>query len=187
MISGFTKVFVAQYLNSAIIALLVHFKWQTRPRYLGNVRMTGNYADLSPKWYLDVGHYYMIVSLTYIVFPHILRLMKLPVHHYLRRWRTSKFEQGIQADLDKIWTPPEFKLDVKYANIMSIVFLVFTYYSGVPVMLFFVCCTVLIVYWCDKTEFLRGAARPPFYDETLSNTAVVSPSDFIANHNVSRA
>jgi len=66
--------------------------------------------------------------------------------------RTKKV---IQAEYEQLYTGPEFILQTRYGQLLSIVFVAMTYSSGLPVIYLIVFAWMFLTYWIDKILLLR--------------------------------
>ena len=67
-----------------------------------------------------------------VVSPHLVNLLLIPCFRCLRK-RKAK---GVlfQKDLNKIYTPPEFKISFNYGIALNILFVSLTYSAGMPLL-----------------------------------------------------
>ena len=174
MTSIMWKSFIIQFINTGIIIVLVNMEikevisWnETFPFF------TGKYDDLNPSWYFDVGStilFYMIIN---IFSPHIACLIS---YYYLlmRRCCDRKFSKNkntaklTRTEYFDLYIGPEFSIGSRYAQILSSIFVVLIYSSGMPIL--YICCFLffLITFWVDKWMILRFYRTPPHTDLYIS-------------------
>lgn len=63
------------------------------------------------------------------------------------RKRTMKLTQ---EDYDLVYTGPEFLIEVRYSQIISSVFILMIYSSGIPALYIVGCLQFFLMYWVDK-------------------------------------
>jgi hypothetical protein len=109
-----------------------------------------------------------------LVFPHIFILFEATVLAVIRCWdRKGSFNNKhtskiIQDDYEKLYTGPEFVLEVRYAQILFTIFVTFTYSSGIPSLYIWNFFIVFIQYWVDKFLIFN------YYRKTIRYTKQIS-------------
>ena len=56
----------------------------------------------------------------------------------------------VQEDYEHVYTGPEFLIEVRYSQIISSVFILMLYSSGIPALYFVGFVQFFIMYWVDK-------------------------------------
>jgi hypothetical protein len=94
------------------------------------------------------------------------------------RRRTRKL---VQADYEQVYTGPEFLIEVRYSQIISTVFIMMIYSSGIPALYIVGFVQFFLMYWVDKflckiSSYLtiiviRVYKTPPRYGMELSDIA----------------
>jgi len=109
-----------------------------------------------------------------LVFPHLFIVFESMYAGLLRcydrkgSFNTKKTRCIIQDDYEKIYTGPEFVLEVRYAQIIFTIFVTFTFSSGMPVMYIFNFFIIMVQYWVDKYLIFN------YYRKTLRYTRHIS-------------
>ncbi len=67
----------------------------------------------------------------------------------------KKTKQLIQEDYETVYTGPEFDLQVRYANELTVIFVVLMYSSGMPVLAFCLPFFFVVSYMNDKGLCIR--------------------------------
>jgi len=79
---------------------------------------------------------------------------------------------------------PEWTLSLRVAETLVVVFCVFMYSSGYPVLYLCGAIYCLLAYWGDKYTLLRGSRRPPGYTKSAIESAVIMMPFAILLHSV---
>lgn len=74
----------------------------------------------------------------------------------------------MQEDYEAKYMGAEYEIDKRFAQILSQIFIVLTFASGMPLLYLvgMICC--FTSYWTDKILFLRLYKRPPLYDDGMT-------------------
>ncbi len=72
-----------------------------------------------------------------------------------------------QDKLTAMFTGPEFRLSVRYAQLTNTVFVTLMYSSGMPILLPIAAVSFFVSFWVDKYLFLRFYRKPPHYDTRM--------------------
>jgi len=163
------KVFIAMFINTTIITVLVNADFQAYIAAYG--LFDGSFSDFSQGWYLSVGSTIVVTLFINVFSPHCVNLLVLRTIRGCLRcccWRRAKTQQ----ELNGMFVGPEFDLAVKYAVVLNLVFSCFLYSGGMPLLNCFCFLGLLFIYWTDKYLVLRYYKKPPVYNETLNTQAV---------------
>lgn len=168
-LSLLNKVFLAMFINTTIITVLVNADFQDYISAYG--LFDGKYTDLTQGWYLSVGSTLVVTLFINVFSPHCVNLLVLrSIRRCLRCccWRRAKTQQ----ELNGLFVGPEFDLAVKYAVVLNLVFSCFLYSGGMPLLNCFCFLGLFFIYWTDKYLILRYYKKPPVYNETLNTRAI---------------
>jgi len=171
------KTFVAQFLNTGVMILIVNAKidisfWQ------------GQFRDLPPTWYEHVGATLLstmcINILTVPTIKAIFVLFKKIARCYDRRCGTDEriTRKKVQTKYEDLYTGPEFIIDFRYSQILTLTFVCFLYSGGMPLLYLTSLLQLAITYFFDKFFLLRVSRLPKNYDENLEQ--VVRPTMYVA-------
>ncbi len=169
-----TKSYILQLINTAIVIILVNSHVKSIRESIPDFPFfTGQYSDFDPGWYGDVGStifFYMILN---IVTPHIAPLIGYLMTSIKRCFDRCCSSNKISSLLTKneyfeLYVGPEFSMGSRYAQILSTMFVVIIFSSGIPFL--YVCCFLFFVftYWTDKFLLLRFYRTPPHTDLYVS-------------------
>eukprot|EP00624_Nannochloropsis_granulata_P006150 evm.model.NODE_4462_length_12403_cov_26.642908.1 len=186
-----TRVFVSQFINIALLLLLVYggydesssgqqpvvWKWTKKAlRTLGI--FAGDHHDTTVQWYANVGVQLQFTALIAVFTPHIYPLSQYLILAPMQRgilwlgraWRGGKAQPPphlLQQDLNNIYIGPPFNILYRSGQILTTVFFSWMYSSGLPILLLFALLTFMLCYAIDYLLLLRFYQRPPQRDERL--------------------
>lgn len=173
LVSRMTKLFIVQVLNTAFLVLLVNAKIDSDFELLSK----GEYGDFTASWYSAVGVSIILTMILNIFVPHAGPIV-LTLMTKLKRCRdrgcstdTSRTKKMTQADLEALYTGPPFLMAERYAQVLTILFVCFSYATGLPMLYYIGCLSMVSFYWVDKYMFTRIVRLPPVMDEKLAQRA----------------
>ncbi|KAK1947929.1 hypothetical protein P3T76_000219 [Phytophthora citrophthora] len=195
VVSRVTKVFLAQFCNTALLMLVINAnanyfsKATTVPETgtsnegfsLGALQiLDGEYSDFSADWYNDVGVALMLTMIinsfsthTYVLANYIV----LKARRFIDRGYSfdhSLTKQDTQRDLEALYRGPKFDLAARYAQSLTSIFITYmasSHLKSMPLLHFIGFGAMIMTYWADKFTFLRIARSPPLYDNKLATAA----------------
>ncbi|KAF4040526.1 Calcium-activated chloride channel [Phytophthora infestans] len=191
VVSRVTKVFLAQFCNTALLMLVINANanyFSSSPTVsettstggfsLGVLNLLdGEYSDFSANWYNDVG---VALMLTMILNSFSTHVYLLANYFILKAWRFidrgysfdhSLTKQDTQRDLEALYRGPKFDLAARYAQSLTSIFITYMFSAGMPLLHFIGFGAMFMTYWADKFTFLRIARSPPLYDSKLATAA----------------
>jgi hypothetical protein len=166
--SQFKKLFLAQFMNTALVVLLLHINLHGATDFIpGNDGETvsigkGEYTDFELDWFLLVGSgLALTISLQTVSASLSPLALSMGLGPLLRSVFAKK--KYTQNSLNELFTNPEWNLALRLAQTMNVIFCVLMYCSGMPILLWFGCFYCFAAYWVDKYTLLRGSRIPPAY------------------------
>eukprot|EP00753_Platysulcus_tardus_P022558 PLAT9771.1.p1 GENE.PLAT9771.1~~PLAT9771.1.p1 ORF type:complete len:1198 (+),score=594.86 PLAT9771.1:165-3596(+) len=167
-----SKLFVAQFLNTAVIVLLVSARL---PNNIPNPLkpfgvLEGAYSDFDSGWYATVGVSLMITMLVNTLAPHAGPLLQACFVRPLCRL-CKRGDVISQRDMNKLYRSPPFDISTRYPLVLNTLFVSLMYAGGLPLLLPLGFVSFLISYWIDKYMVLRVYSQPPSYDEKIATLA----------------
>ena len=165
------NVFVAQFMNTALINLLINADLRYYFTVLeplgpdGYNILTGTQRDFESSWYMLVGAQLILTVLTASVSPNIAELAKWPVALLTQRVMTNRVLT--QTQMNKLYQGPDVVLSERYGALLSVLFVVMLYSAGMPLINFFAVVYFSLAYWCDKATLLMVSKKPGSIDSTL--------------------
>lgn len=172
------NVFLMSFINTAILIIVAQNCFvASQERYEANNKrdiFIGMFVEFDVQWYLSLGPVVIFAQACMLVFPHLFIVFESMYAGLLRcydrkgSFNTKKTRCIIQDDYEKIYTGPEFVLEVRYAQIIFTIFVTFTFSSGMPVMYIFNFFIIMVQYWVDKYLIFN------YYRKTLRYTRHIS-------------
>jgi len=166
--SKMVKIFALQTLNTAFVVFCVNYAPPDGVP-LGSVIFLGDYHDSVRSWYSVVGAAILTNMLANAVTPAATNLSTLIISKVMRCLCARR--QQHQALLLKLYTNPEFDMAVRFAQLLTTVFVTLAYSAGMPMLYLFAACYMMFTFWTDKILLLRGSQRPPQYDAMMAKDA----------------
>ncbi|CAD7940597.1 unnamed protein product [Amoebophrya sp. A120] len=157
------KLFLMEFVNTAIVILLVN----TRFDYNGPLLGKGDYTDFEFDWYADVGVGIVVTMMINVFSPHVGTVLK----GYLRKKRRKRLLRSkvkIAEDMTELYLGAQFELATRYSTILTVVFVTLMYSAAIPLLLWMATLTFTLLFWCDKWTLLRTSRIPPAHDETIA-------------------
>ncbi|KAG2766646.1 hypothetical protein PC129_g6454 [Phytophthora cactorum] len=192
VVSRVTKVFLAQFCNTALLMLVINANanyFSSSPTVsetgtttggfsLGVLQvLNGEYSDFSADWYNDVGVALMLTMILNSFSTHAYLLanyIMLKARRFVDRGYSfdhSLTKQDTQRDLEALYRGPKFDLAARYAQSLTSIFITYMFSAGMPLLHFIGFGAMFMTYWADKFTFLRIARSPPLYDSKLATAA----------------
>ena len=166
-------IFVFQYTNNSIMLLIVFnnlitFKSNSSVPFAaefeeitGSGPFSGEFGEISVRWYLVVGIPIVFAIFLQIFMPHFGLVAQWVKVSAIRCWdRKCSFDKKItkqttQEEYENLYTGPEFILQLRLAQVLSMMFVTMTYSSVLPILYLVSFLSLLITYWTDKFLILR--------------------------------
>jgi hypothetical protein len=147
-IYGFTLVkFINTILNSDII------------------KINQVFPDINRGWYAKIGSKIILPIIFAIFSPHTLKFIFIVIRDKWHRRKALRAKN--QKKYIQLRTPDIFLLETRYAKMLTGLFVILTYSTGMPILIFFYFITLLVMFWVDKILCLRYSGKPPLYSEDL--------------------
>ncbi|CAD7963011.1 unnamed protein product [Amoebophrya sp. A120] len=163
-----TKVFLAQFVNTALIIILLNAK----PFRDVSMNLTkGDYNDYSHRWYATVGAAIALTLAINVFSPHGIDVAKSG----LQRLKISCLANCCarsEQDLQGIFKPPAFEYSARCGAVLNTLFTTLLFAPGMPLILLFALGNFLLCYLADKFLVLSFCKRPPSYDEKVIKTMI---------------
>lgn len=136
----------------------------------------GKYNDFSVEWYRVVGSTISFTMFINIFTPHIGSIVGFVIGSFKRcldrgcSLDSKKTKQWIQEDYEKMYTGPEFLIEIRYSQLLASFYILMCYSSGMPLLYIISMLQYFFTYWVDKFMFLRLYKTPPRYGIEMSET-----------------
>lgn len=73
--------------------------------------------------------------------------------------------------MNRLYIGPGFSLSVRFAQLLVLIFLCFTYSSGMPILNLICSISLFVTFWVDKFMFLKVCRTPPVYSNLMASRA----------------
>lgn len=139
--SIFKKLFIALFVNMAILLLLINANFQDigfireisdALPIIGTLIFNGEYDDLERGWYPRVGLAFLILVISTIISNMISSAFWEGFRIYKRRISAKK--KLLQADMNASMLGGIFEIDAKYSMTLAMVFLCHMYFGPIPLL-----------------------------------------------------
>ncbi|TMW61290.1 hypothetical protein Poli38472_013753 [Pythium oligandrum] len=165
------KMFGAQFLNTAIIVLIVNAAMNLNGLPLLKDLFKGKYKDFEREWYPTVGMGITMTMLINAFVPQIVLFVQMflvaPVQRCLKR-RSIR----TQDQMNKLYAGPTFDISIRYPMVLNSVFVTMVFCGGSPILLFIASLTAAGTFWFDKLSVIHLYSVKTAYDEELGETAL---------------
>ncbi|KAL4456640.1 hypothetical protein ABPG74_000747 [Tetrahymena malaccensis] len=171
------KTFVAQFINTGLILLLTNINFDITTTGAMQFLFGGNYDDLSPEWFKNVG--------TVIILTLLINVVTAPMVSCFFVFLRALFkccDRGCSLDDTKtkkstlnewveFYTGPEFMISFRYSQILGICFIGMLYSGGIPILYFISLLHLTVLYWLDKVFLFKVCKIPPNFDQQMATMA----------------
>jgi len=169
-----TKLFLAQFFNTAINLLVIAASFPWLKRYFeGTVAegllFQGDIPDVTPEWYQEVG---TALVMTVIATPLSARFGTVARYFTFRAKRFVSLGSAVTQDqLNKAFEGMDFDLSTRYGEVMNVLFVTMTFGAGMPLLVPLAAFAFTLAYKVDMFDFTRASKVPPWYSTTLGEGA----------------
>eukprot|EP00347_Sterkiella_histriomuscorum_P015842 403355479 len=169
------KMSISQVINTGIVILIVNARIPNNGLPELAPVFSGQFLDFSVEWYRVVGSTIMLAMIINIISPHFSAIFK-KLFFWALTWYDRKFTLDIrrtrkihQEDYEFQYLGIEFFIECRYAQIISTIYILMMYSSGMPLFYIVGLFFFLAMYHVDKFLFVRWYRLPPRYGPELSN------------------
>ncbi|EAR89910.3 tRNA (GuanineN(7))methyltransferase, putative (macronuclear) [Tetrahymena thermophila SB210] len=173
--SRVAKIFIMQFMNTALIILIMNTKFNGVSNTTISMLLDGTFTDFNPLWFLQVGSTILLTMIFYIMMPYlnfIFQSLYICLRRYYdRKWSSNKniTRQSTQEKYESVYLSPNLLIEVRYAQIMNIIFVCFLYSSGLPLLIITTFLYLISTYYVDKFAMLRLCRKPPQFGKNLED------------------
>lgn len=171
-------VFIAQFLNTGFLILLVQANLQEVNFPLADSVFNGPFYDYLPLWYTAVGYKLTQTMIINSIFPIIefgIAYSKLWVFRKMdRSWGTDTYKTkktNMQTYVD-IYSGPEYMIHFKYSSIMNVTFVTMMYGLGVPILFPIAAFSYFVFYTLERLLTAYFYQLPPTFDDQMTKNAL---------------
>lgn len=164
------KVFISQFINTALVTLLVNARFAGfAERFSASGAkfplFTGPYDDFTLPWYIDIGSNHVVTMISNAVQTFIPIVILWPLQIIQETWATRN--TATQIILNRQLKGSVFEVAARLGVLLSTVFACMLYSANMPFLNIILFLTFLFSYWVDRIYLLRVCRTPPAYDTGL--------------------
>jgi len=172
-----TKVFVALFLNTALLVWLLNLKWFWP---ISEV-LKGEGQDFSHAWYATVGLAISTTLMINVASPHLIQVA-LSFVIRLKQCCLGRCCAKTEEQIANAYEPPVFELAPRCGALLNTLFSTLFFAAGCPILIWFACLNHVLCYLADKYLLFRVSKRPPAYDEqVIKDSLAILPYAFFAH------
>ena len=146
------RMLLACFANTALLVVLINVAWPNMPDTGTGFLVPGKFSDFSVGWYNTVGVSLITTMLINVAAPHVYPLVAALA--YCRRVANPDLTAPTQRDLNEKVLGPYEDVSMRYAQLYNILFVTFTFSTGMPLMLPVLAFSCIVFYWVDKMNFM---------------------------------
>lgn len=165
------KTFSAQFLNTAVIVLVVNASLNLKHVPVLKGIMKGKFSDFEREWYPTVGVGITTSMLLNAIIPQLTLLLQIGVFSpILRRWKRRTVRT--QEQMNALYAGPTFDISVRYPLILNSLFVTMLFFGGAPILLFIASLAAALTYWADKLSIIHLYGVKTTYDDELGEFVI---------------
>ncbi|KAL7685513.1 hypothetical protein Plhal304r1_c030g0097181 [Plasmopara halstedii] len=165
------RMFGAQFLNTAVIVMIVNASFGLRTVPVVKELLGGKFRDFERGWYPTVGMGIATTMLLNAFLPQITLLVQMWLVSPLLQWYKRRAIRT-QAKMDKLYAGPTFDISLRYPMVLNTVFVTMVFCGGSPVLLYIAVVAATGIYWLDKLSILYLYSVKTTYDEILGEVTL---------------
>jgi hypothetical protein len=165
-----TRIFIACFINTSLLLVLCQGKIPTitSPAQfsVGDSSyglLIGEHQDFDWKWYPAVGTAIITAMFANIFMPHLPFAFYHYISHPLSRWFKLKFMRHTivtQGQMNHVFACPDFQLETRLPVALNTIYSALLFSGGMPILIPFAACTLMLQSTVDKYGVLRVYQRP---------------------------
>ena len=150
---------------------MVYFDWL---RGVSLPFLLTEYSEFTSEWYLRVGSTIVVTMFLMVFTPHISNWMFQLLYSCRRCWDRSctcnskRTHKLVQEDYEAINIGNDFMLEFRYANMLTVLSVVFFYSGGMPILYPIAACFFFVTYWMDKCLLFKCYKKPIQFDSHIA-------------------
>lgn len=182
--SAFSKMWVLQYVNTAIILLIVQnrlagsglLQRSLNRTGLNSMFFNGDYRDFTPEWYDVVGITIFTTAITNGIAPvatisaHLIAGVKRCLDRGCSK-DEKKTKKIIQEEYEELYTGKQIEYDNRLSVLIAMIWVVMMFSAAIPTLYLAGCILCFFTYWTDKYLLLKFYRIPPRHGSDLSHRA----------------
>ncbi|KAL3664265.1 hypothetical protein V7S43_010592 [Phytophthora oleae] len=165
------RMFGAQFLNTALIVMIVNASFGLSSVPVAKELLGGKYHDFQRGWYPTAGMGIATTMLLNAFLPQLTLFTWMYIWSPIYRWHKRRSIRT-QDKMDKLYAGPTFDISERYPMVLNSVFVTLVFCGGSPVLLFIGAVASAGMYWIDKLSILRLYSVRTTYDEILGQVTI---------------
>jgi len=145
------KTFVGQFLNTGVILLLVNARLTEN-----NKVWQGKFSDITSLWYSNVGSTLLSTMFINVFSVPAIKFVEVIFNLFARcfdrgcGFNAKKTKKKTQASYESLYSGPEFYVDTRYSQILTLIFVCLLYSGGMPFLYLTSFIQLVLSYFVDK-------------------------------------
>ena len=180
--SSFSKMWVLQFLNTAIILIIINNRLSpnglittvTKATGTSGFLFNGDYSDFNTEWYALVGITIFTNAFIGGITPvsglsaYFIGLFKRCLDRGCSK-DIRKTKKIMQAEYEAVYTGQLIQYDTRFSMMIAMIWVIMMFAAAIPMLYLagFILCFTL--YWTDKTLFVKFYRTPPKHGSTLAH------------------
>lgn len=121
---------------------------------------SGEFHDITPKWFVDVGWQVILINLFGLLNPVIFGAQAL-FYHLWCWWKMRKLTEW--QDFKALYTPPQFPFAMQHAEVLSAITVTLMFSSGMPILTVVLFVRLALHCLADRAVLFHSSCIPPRY------------------------
>ncbi|TNV85819.1 hypothetical protein FGO68_gene5047 [Halteria grandinella] len=173
--------FLTQFINSAVILVLVHANFENSSFPIVNKIFNGEFPDFTQQWYNRVGS---IITQTLVIIGlatpidclYVLAWTRYKQFRDTGHWsmRQNEVESNSKtvAQLVSNYSAPEMLIDYRYAAMMLNIFIAMMFGSGIPILIPIALFNLALMYVLDRLMTVYVYSQPPLFGIQITHATL---------------
>ncbi|CAD7969309.1 unnamed protein product [Amoebophrya sp. A120] len=161
------KVFVALFLNTALLVFLLNQEWF----YPMSEFLRGERPDFDHVWFATVGLAISTTLMINIASPHLIQVAVSYVLR-LKAYCCGHCCATTEEQIVNAFEPIVFELAPRTGALLNTLYSTLVFAAGCPILIWFATLNHMLCFLADKYLLLRVSKRPPAYDEQVIKDAI---------------
>ena len=172
--------FVTQFINSALILVLVQANFEYTSVPLVRQLFNGQFADFNSEWFNQVGAIMIqtlgIIGLTppldcLYIMGYARYMYYMDTGHFFQR-KGAESRSKTVAHFVSSYSRPEMMIDYRYSAIMLNIFIAMMFGAGIPILFPIALFNLCIMYCLDRLMCVHYYSQPPLFGPKITETAL---------------
>lgn len=174
--------FLTQFINSAVILVLVHANFENSTFPLVNKIFNGEFPDFTQEWYNKVGS---IITQTLVIIGiacpidclYVIAWTRYKQYRDTGRWSLRQSEPAESnsktvAQLVSNYSAPEMLIDYRYAAMMLNIFIAMMFGPGIPILIPIALFNLIVMYILDRLMTVYVYSQPPLFGIQITHATL---------------